>query len=43
MGLLKRKLCFHKDPEGVQHVSGESNFFHGGGPNPYFYRNPYNL
>ena len=31
MGLLKRKLCFHKDPEGVQHVSGESNFFHGGG------------
>ena len=46
MGLLKTKLYFHKDPEGVQHVSGgptSSTGGGGGGPNPNFYRNPYNL
>ena len=28
---LQRKLYFSKDPEGVQHFPGGSNFFHGGG------------
>ena len=31
MVLLQRKLYFSKDPEGVQHFSGGSNFFQGGG------------
>ena len=45
MVLIQRKLYFSKDPEGVQHFPGGSNFFQGGGggPNGYFYRNPYNL
>ena len=45
MVLLQRKLYFPKDPEGVQHIPGGSNFFPGGGggPNANFYRNPYNL
>ena len=42
MVLLQRKLYFSKNPEGVQHFKGGSNFFQGG-PNAYFYRNPYNL
>ena len=29
--LLQRKLYFSKDPEGVQHFPGVSNFFSGGG------------
>ena len=45
MVILQIKLYFSKDPEGVQHFSGGSNFFQGGeeGPNANFYRNPYNL
>ena len=31
MVLLQSKLNFYKDPEGVQHFPGESNFFQGGG------------
>ena len=31
MVLLQRKLYFPKDPEGVQHFTGGSNFFQGGG------------
>ena len=31
MVLLQRKLYFSKDPEGVQHFPGGSNFFQGGG------------
>ena len=31
MVLLQRKLCFLKDPEGVQHFPGGSNFSRGGG------------
>ena len=42
MVLLQRKLYFSKDPEGVQHFPGGSNFFQGG-PNASFYRNPYNF
>ena len=43
MVLLLRKLFlyFTKDPEGVHYFPGEvSNFFEGGGPNAYFFRNP---
>ena len=36
MVLLRRKLYFSKDPEGVKDYPG-------GGPNANFYRNPYNL
>ena len=36
--LLRRKLYFSKDPEGVKHFPGG-----GGGPNANFYRNQYNL
>ena len=42
MVLLKRKLYFSKDPEGVQHFPGSVQLFPGG-PNANFYRNPYNL
>ena len=31
MVLLQRKLYFPKDPEGLQHIPGGSNFFQGGG------------
>ena len=31
MVLLQRKLYFSKDPEGIQHFPGGSNFFQGGG------------
>ena len=31
MVILQRKLYFSKDPEGVQHFSGGSNFYQGGG------------
>ena len=46
MVLLLRKLYlyFTKDPEAVHYFpgGGVSNFFQGGGgPNAYFYRNPY--
>ena len=41
MVLLKKKLYFSKDPEGVQLFPGAGGG--GGGPNAYFYRNPYNL
>ena len=47
MVLLQRKLYFSKDPEGVQHFPGGGGVQlfpgGGGGPNAYFYRNPYNL
>ena len=34
----RENYTFSKDPEGVQHFQGG-----GGGPNAYFYKNPYNL
>ena len=46
MVLLQRKLCFLKDPEGVQHFPGGIQLFPGGGGgglNANYYRNPYNL
>ena len=46
MVLLLRKLYYSKDPEGVQHFpggGGGTTFSREGGPNAYFYRNPYNL
>ena len=45
MVLLLRKLYlyFTKDPEGVHYLQGGDVklFFQGGGPNAYFFRNPY--
>ena len=45
MVLLLRKLYlyFTKDPEGVHYFPGGGPTFSSGGPNAYFYRNPYNL
>ena len=41
-GFITEKTILSKDPEGVQHFRGGSNFFHRG-PNANFYRNQYNL
>ena len=38
MVLLKRKLYFSNNPEGVQHLPGEGGGGGGGGPNANFYR-----
>ena len=45
MVLLHKKHYFSKDPEGVQHFTGGGGgpTFSKGGPNAYFYLNPYNL
>ena len=44
-GQFSRNLSFFKVPEGVQHFSGGSNIFQGGGGVQLLisYRNPYNL
>ena len=43
MVLLLRKtyLYFTKDPEGPHYFPGGVQLFPGGGPNAYFYRNPF--
>ena len=47
MVLLRRKLYFSKESEGVQHFPGGGGgptFYRGvGGPNAIFYRIPYNF